>query len=118
MIVRQNVRMGKEADSARTARVVSLLEDSVRTELQVTNDGLELGLSDVAIERLMEGVTSGLLYAFEVDWSPNWVKPGQVHAWKEDGEFFARCSRCLLDSPAADSRASAEAWARQHETLH
>ncbi|MEU5669651.1 hypothetical protein ABZ749_04610 [Micromonospora sp. NPDC047753] len=110
--------MGKEADSAREARVVSLLEDNVRTELQVTNSMLELGLSDATIERLMEGVTSGLLYAFNVDWSPDWVKPGQVHAWEEGGAFFARCSGCLRDSPPADSRASAEDWARQHDTLH
>jgi hypothetical protein len=67
-----------EADMERDARVVSLLEDNVRTELQVANDMLELGLSAAAIEGLMEGVTSGLLYAFAVDWSPDWVKPGQV----------------------------------------
>jgi hypothetical protein len=60
----------------RDARVVSLLEDNVRTELQVANDMLELGLSAAAIEGLMEGVTSGLLYAFAVDWSPDCVKPG------------------------------------------
>lgn len=48
-------------DSDRQARVVSLLEDSVRTELRVTNGMLELGLSEGDIERLMEGVTSGLL---------------------------------------------------------
>jgi hypothetical protein len=110
--------MEKKAVSTREARVVSLLQDNVRTELQVTNGMLELGLSDATIERLMEGVTSGLLYAFKVDWSPDWVKRGQVHTWEEGAACFARCSRCLLDSPPADSRASAAAWARQHETLH
>ncbi len=110
--------MAKHADSARSARVILLLEDNVRTELKVTNDGLGLGLDDDAIERLVEGVTSGLLYAFEVDWSPDWVKPGQVHAWQEDGVFFARCGGCLLDSPPAESRASAEAWAHEHADLH
>ncbi|MDX6242238.1 MAG: hypothetical protein QOG10_7187 [Kribbellaceae bacterium] len=49
-----------EADMERDARVVSLLEDNVRTELQVGNGMLESGLSDAAIEGLMEGVTSGL----------------------------------------------------------
>jgi hypothetical protein len=110
--------MAKVAGTAREARLVSLLEDNVRTELQVTNGMLELGLSEATIERLMEGVTSGLLYAFKVDWSPDWVKPGQVHEWEEGGAFFARCSVCLLDSPRADSRAAAEAWARQHEATH
>jgi hypothetical protein len=74
--------------------------------------------SDAAIERLLEGVTSGLLYAFAVDWSPDWVKPGQVHAWQEDGSLFARCSVCVVDSPPGDNQASAEAWARQHEASH
>jgi hypothetical protein len=107
-----------EADMERDARVVSLLQDDVRTQLQVGNGMLELGLSDAAIEGLTEGVTSGLLYAFAVNWSPDWVKPGQVHAWQEDGSFFARCSVCLLDSPPGDNQASAEVWARQHEASH
>jgi hypothetical protein len=110
--------MTNEADSAREARVVALLEHNVRTELQVMNAGFELGLGDGIIERLAEGITSGVLYAFAVDWSPDWVKPGQVHTWEEDGAFFARCSRCLLDSPPAQDQASAEAWARQHEAQH
>ncbi|MFJ5991006.1 hypothetical protein [Lentzea sp. NPDC092896] len=84
----------------------------------MTNDALGLGLADDAIERLMEGITSGVLYAFEVDWSPDWVKPGQVHAWEEDGVFFARCGECLLDSPPAEDRASAEAWAHEHGAQH
>jgi hypothetical protein len=46
-------------DSDREARVIALLEDRVRTELQVTNGGLRLGLGDEAIESLMEGVTAG-----------------------------------------------------------
>ncbi|WP_330270792.1 hypothetical protein OG205_26725 [Lentzea sp. NBC_00516] len=110
--------MAKEADGTRDTRVTLLLEDNVRSELEATNGMLGLGLSDDTIERLMEGVTSGVLYAFKVDWSPDWVKPGQVHAWEEDGAFFARCSECLLDSPPAESLASAEAWARKHATLH
>lgn len=116
--VRHDMRMGKEAESSRAARVVRLLEDNVRTELRVMNSMLELDLSDATIERLVEGVASGVLYAFNVDWSPDWMKPGQVHAWEEGGVFFARCSGCLLDSPPAESRPSAEDWARQHESLH
>ncbi|BCB88703.1 hypothetical protein [Phytohabitans suffuscus] len=84
--------MAKDEGELRAARVVSLLEDSVRTELQVINRALELGLGDATIEQLTSGVTSGVLSAFSVDWSPDWVKPGQVHAWEENGAFFARCS--------------------------
>ncbi|WP_238005273.1 hypothetical protein KZZ52_17185 [Dactylosporangium sp. AC04546] len=110
--------MTNEADSAREARVVALLEHNIRTELLVMNAGYELGLGNAIVERLAEGITSGVLYAFAVDWSPDWVKPGQVHTWEEDGAFLARCSTCLLDSPPAHNRESAEAWVRQHETQH
>ncbi|HEX2895624.1 MAG TPA: hypothetical protein VHO29_16600 [Marmoricola sp.] len=102
----------------RARRVVALLESNVRTELQVTNGGFDLGLSDETIERLMQGVTSGLLYAFAVDWAPDWVKPGDVHHWEEAGRYFARCGVCLADSPPSSGQETAEAWARQHEKSH
>ena len=107
-------RLGAE----RAKRVVALLEDNVRTELQVTNGGFDLGLSDETIERLMQGVTSGLLYAFEVDWSPDWVKEGDVHHWKEAGRYFARCGVCLADSPPSPDQETADAWAHEHEKSH
>jgi hypothetical protein len=106
------------ADSERQARVVALLEDSVRTELTVTNGMLDLGLSAASIERLMEGVTSGILHAFDVDWAPDWVKPGEVHTWNESGEWVGRCSICLLDSPPARSEEETSAWAHRHEAGH
>lgn len=71
------------ADSERQARVIALLEDNVRTEITVVNGMLDLGLSAASIERLMEGVTSGILNAFDVDWAPDWVKPGEAHTWQE-----------------------------------
>lgn len=104
--------------NGRAERVIALLEDSVRTELQVTNGGFGLGLSDQSIERLMEGVTSGLLYAFAVDWSPDWVRPGEVHHWEESGRFFARCGVCLADSPASPDEQTAATWAHSHEDSH
>lgn len=81
------------AGSDRAGRVVSLLEDNVRSELQVVNGIEKLGLSDDVIERLMVGVTSRILYAFDVDWAPDWVRPGEVHAWQEGGVWRARCTR-------------------------
>ena len=102
----------------RAKRVVALLEDNVRAELHVTNGGFDLGLSDETIERLMQGVTSGLLYAFAVDWSPDWVKAGDVHHWKETGRFFARCGVCLADSPPSPDEETAVAWAHDHEKSH
>jgi hypothetical protein len=102
----------------RAERVVALLESNVRMELQVTNGGFDLGLTDDTIERLMESVTSGLLYAFAVDWSPDWVKAGDVHHWEETGRFFARCGVCLADSPPSPDEESAVAWAHDHEKSH
>jgi hypothetical protein len=105
-------------DKDRADRVVALLEDNVRTELQVTNSGFDLGLSDETIDRLMQGVTSGLLYAFAVDWSPDWVKAGDVHRWEEAGRFFSRCGVCLADSPPSPDEETAVAWARSHQKSH
>jgi hypothetical protein len=102
----------------RAQRVVALLESTVRTELQVTNGGFDLGLSDETIEQLMQGVTSGLLYAFAIDWSPDWVKAGDVHHWEEPGRFFARCGVCLADSAPSSDEKTAVAWAHNHEKSH
>lgn len=104
--------------SEREQRVVALLEDRVREELRVTDGAYGLGLSEETIERLMGGVTAGVLYAFSVDWDPDWVREGDVHAWEESGVWFARCGACLLDSSAAKTRAEAVAWARAHEDSH
>jgi len=113
--VRHNAQM---VQSEREARLFALLEDNVRTELQIANGMLDLGLSGQNLDRIMEGVTSGILYAFDVEWSPDWVKDGDVHAWEEDGGWLARCSACLTDSPRSDSREDAASWARAHESSH
>lgn len=102
----------------RAQRVVVLLEDNVKTELQVVNGSYGLGLSEKAIERLMRGVTSGLLYAFAVDWSPDWVGSGEVHHWEEAGHHVARCGICLADSPISADKSAAVAWAHEHEASH
>lgn len=112
---RQNEQM---LATERDVRVVALLEDNVLTELQVANAALELGLSDEAVENIMQMVTSQVLYAFSVDWSPDWVKPGDVHAWQDDNAWHARCPGCLLDSPPSDSRNNAARWAHEHEAGH
>jgi hypothetical protein len=102
----------------REARLIALLEDNVLTELRVMNGALDLGLSDSAMESLMQAVTSSVLDAFAVDWSPDWVRAGQVHSWENSGEHFARCAVCLLDSPPAADKATAAAWAHQHVASH
>lgn len=104
------------ADPERQARVVALLEESVRTEIGVINGMFDLGLSPASIERLMEGVTSGILYAFDVDWAP--VSVNGAHTWNEAGEWFGRCSTCLRDSPPERTEQAASAWAHRHESEH
>ena len=101
--------MPDDAARDRQAPVDALLEDNIRTELQAQNAMADLGLSQEAIARLARGLAAEVLYAFAVDWSPNWVKPGQVHAWEESGDFFTRCPTCLLDSPPTGNRETAAA---------
>ena len=114
----QSGRMSAMPYSEREQRVVALLEDRVREELRVTDGAYELGLGEETIERLVGGVTAGVLYAFSVDWAPDWVREGDVHAWEEPGVWFARCGVCLLDSPGATTRADATTWAHAHEESH
>ena len=102
----------------REQRVVALLEDNVRTELRNADGLLGLGLTEDAVENVVGMITSSVLYAFHVDWSPDWVREEEVHAWEEGGRWRARCSVCLEDSPAADDRQAAMRWAIEHEASH
>ena len=110
--------MPDDAARDRAARVASLLQDNIRTELQAQNAGARLGLSQAAIARLANGIADGVLHAFAVDWSPNWVQPGEAHTWQASGDFFALCPVCLQDSPPAKSREDAAAWAASHQAAH
>jgi hypothetical protein len=73
--------MADDVVQDRQARVDALLEDNIRTELNARNALAGLGLSEQAIDRLAWVIKTELRYAFSVDWSPRWVKPGQLHAW-------------------------------------
>lgn len=99
-------------------RIAALLEDNIRTELEVQLGAAQVALSEELLRRLAWGVAAEVLYAFDVDWRPDWVKPGEVHAWKESGVWFARCGVCLLDSPASPERDEAAAWVRTHQESH
>ena len=110
--------MPEDVARVRAARVATLLEDNIRTELEVQNAMAHLGLSQAAITRLANGIADGVLYTFAVDWSPNWVQPGEAHTWQASGDFFALCPVCLQDSPPAKSREDAAAWAASHQAGH
>jgi hypothetical protein len=102
----------------RAARVVMLLQDNIRTELQARNAVDDLGLSQEAIADLADLIADGVLAAFTVDWSPRWVRPGEIQTWQDSGDFFARCPACLQDSPPSKTVGQAAAWAVNHQAAH
>jgi hypothetical protein len=102
----------------RQARVARLLEDNIRTELQARNAIDDLGLSQAAIADLASLIVGGVLLAFAVDWSPRWLRPGEIHTWQDSGDFFALCPVCLQDSPPRKTAKEAAAWAVSHQAAH
>jgi hypothetical protein len=106
------------APDNREERLADLLDDNVVTEIRAMNAVLDLGLSEHQIENLAGAISANLLYAFDIEWAPDWVKPGEVHSWQDDGSWRARCGICLEDSPAAASEREAVSWARRHESAH
>lgn len=70
----------------RQEQVDALLESNVLAELKIVDGVLNLGLSDEAIENLMHAADSSVLYAFDLDWTTDWVKAGDVHAWQEGSD--------------------------------
>ena len=115
---RHDERVSDNLAQARRARVASLLEDNIRTELQARNAIEDLGLSQAAIVDLAQLIADGVLSAFAVDWSPKWVRPGEIHTWQASGRFFSLCPACLQDSPPAQTREEAAAWAADHQAAH
>lgn len=110
--------MPDDADQARQARVAALLEDNIRAEVQAQNAMAGLGLPQAAIARLARGIAAEVLYAFAVDWSPDWIRSGETHTWEASGDFFALCPVCLQESLAKKSREDAAAWAAHHRAAH
>jgi len=110
--------MPNDAARDRQVRIAALLEENIRTELQAQNAAADLGLPQEDIARLAWGIATEVLYAFAVDWSPDWVKPGQVHTWQESGDFFARCPACLMDSAPTKTRQAAVAWIASHQASY
>ena len=105
-------------DQTRAHRVSQLLQHNIRTEIdaQLAKAGEELPTADR--DRLAWGIAVEVLYAFAVDWDPDWVKAGMVHAWQESDLWFARCGVCLLDSNGTPTRDEATEWAETHQASH
>ncbi|MFC6706064.1 hypothetical protein [Flexivirga alba] len=105
-------------ESLRAQRVVELLEHNIRTEIDVQLGMAGRDLPDDLRMNLVQGISAEILYAFEVDWDPKWVKAGEIHAWQVDDSWYARCGVCLLDSPASPTRDQATRWATTHQLRH
>lgn len=110
--------MALVANEDRAVRVADLLTDNIRTEIVAQNAACSLGLTSEIVENLTRGIAAEVLYAFAVEWSPHWVKPGRPHSWESSGEHFSRCGICLQDSPPFATREDAQAWAINHEAIH
>lgn len=102
----------------RESRVARLLVDNIHTELLAQNALMALDLPEPALARMARGIADEVLYAFAIDWSPRWLKPGEIHSWESSGKFFARCPACLEDSPPCTELPNAVAWARRHHGTH
>jgi hypothetical protein len=98
----------------RDERVSALVEHNVRSELTAQDAILGLGLTVETIDRLAWAITANAQYAFDIQWSPDWVQTGDFHTWEVNGWAFARCPRCLCDSPPQPTRDLARAWMRHH----
>ena len=107
-----------ELRDERARRVIALLEDAVADELRVTAGMAQIELAEGQIQDLGAAVTSRLASAFSFDWSPHWVKPGNVHSWPSDDGYRSRCDVCLEDSPPHPDLDLAVAWARNHAASH
>jgi hypothetical protein len=105
-------------NTARQQRVVDLLEHNVQTEVTIWSSLEGLALTHEQVERLTFMVTSEILYSFDLDWAPDWVKAGGVHTWKDGDRWFSRCGICLMDSPGMAREEPARTWAHQHEDSH
>jgi hypothetical protein len=102
----------------RAQRVADLLEDNIRAEVAIGSQLLDLDLTEDQVQGLASSLCASILYAFDVDWAPDWVAAGDVHSWRDGELWFARCAVCLEDSPAAKVQVRAIGWARAHEAGH
>lgn len=101
------------------AELWRLVEHAVLDELRHASAFYgDLELTDEQLASLAWAVTTRLDYAFNVRWDPDWVKEGEAHTWVEDGQVFARCTRCLAMSPPCADREAAVAWHVEHAKTH
>jgi hypothetical protein len=94
--------------------VFLLLQHAVRDEVVTANAIGPLGLSDQDIDNLTVFIVDRISTAFELKWRPSWLPQGVPHTWTEEGAVYARCTDCLLMSPAAATAEAAAGWFGRH----
>lgn len=106
--------MPENFDGGWATRELELLYDNVLSELDNQNWGSNLGLTSAALEQLAWAVTASIDYAFDVRWSPDWVRPGAPHVWHDGDGWHARCNVCLAESPASTDEDAVRGWFTRH----
>lgn len=97
------------------------LRGNIREELRAQTAMGDLPLDEIVIERLAEGIANNVEYAFEVRWSPRWVKDDEPHRWTESSEgrdeHFLECARCRK-LWVFQSATEADSWWERHVQGH
>jgi hypothetical protein len=101
--------------AAHEAEVYQLLQETVRSELEMYAGILDLDLSAENVDTLAWAVATQVAYGFSLRWDPDWVPAREPHLWGEDGRTFARCTLCLAVSPPLDGESSAFGWHDEHQ---
>jgi hypothetical protein len=94
-----------------------LLTENVFEELRNGWLSWGKGIEDAALKNIAWGIAAEIVYAFDVQWSPDWVAKGHPHRWHDEDGWHARCNDCLDESPAESDEAVAYAWFADHRPV-
>jgi hypothetical protein len=99
--------------------------ENVLTELQAQNAMQDLNLPQNQLESLADAIAANADYAFEIKWSPRWVKGSEPHRWAEDDDaspsgkwFFSECLSCGRLTKSSSEQESLDDYAQHRATTH
>ncbi len=91
-----------------------LLAENVFTELRSGQLAWDAGIDEETLKSVAWGIAAEIVYAFDVQWSPDWVPKGHPHRWQDHEGWHTRCNDCLAESPAEVEEAVAWDWFATH----
>jgi len=94
-----------------------LLAENVFTELRYGQLAWDAGVDESTLKSVAWGIAAEIVYAFDVQWSPDWVPKGHPHRWQDDEGWHTRCNDCLAESPAESEEADAWEWFATHRPV-